>query len=207
MRDGKRSVRPLMDGERHARAGDFHERRLMRMTQRLRVEEFMRLFTSHETRMRAFAMSLIPNWADAEEVLQQANMVMWKKFDEFQSGSNFFAWGSRILYLEAMDFRKRQGRARVRFSDEFCRAVAKEAVEISDDLADRQRALGKCMAKLRPAEQELLRHRYEEGGNVETVAKALGRSEDAIYSALRRVRKQLFECINRALRAGERYAI
>lgn len=167
----------------------------------------MRLFTSHETRMRAFAMSLIPNWADAEEVLQQANMVMWKKFDEFQCGSNFFAWGSRILYLEAMDFRKRQGRAKVRFSDEFCRAVAKEAIEISDDLADRQQALSECMAKLRPAERNLLRDRYEDGGSVGTVARAMGRSEDAIYSALARIRKQLFECINRALRAGERHAI
>lgn len=167
----------------------------------------MRLFTSHETRMRAFAMSLIPNWADAEEVLQQANMVMWKKFDEFQTGSNFFAWGSRILYLEAMDFRKRQGRARVRFSDQFCRAVAREAVEISDELADRQQALSKCMARLKPAERDLLHHRYEDGGSVETAARALGRSEDAIYSALRRIRKQLFECINRALRAGERHAV
>lgn len=162
----------------------------------------MRLFTSHETRMRAFAMSLIPNWADAEEVLQQANMVMWKKFDEFESGSNFFAWASRILYLEAMDFRKRQARARVRFSEAFCRAVAKEAVEISDDLADRQTALGQCIAKLRPTEREILHHRYEDGGNVEAAAAALGRSEDAIYSALRRIRRQLFECINRALRAA-----
>ena len=167
----------------------------------------MRLFTSHETRMRAFAMSLIPNWADAEEVLQQANMVMWKKFDEFESGSNFFGWGSRILYLEAMDFRKRQARAKVRFSDDFCRAVAKEAVEISDDLADRQGALGKCIAKLRPAERDILRSRYEDGGSVETVAKSLGRSEDAIYGALRRIRKQLFDCINRTLRAGERHAV
>jgi RNA polymerase sigma-70 factor, ECF subfamily len=176
------------------------------MTERLRVEEFMRLFTSHETRMRAFAMSLIPNWADAEEVLQQANMVMWKKFDEFQTGSSFFAWGSRILYLEAMDYRKRQARAKVRFSEDFCRAVAKEAVEISDDLADRQGALGKCIGKLRPAEREILRHRYEEDGSVEAVAKVLGRSEDAVYSALRRIRKQLFECINRTLRAGARHA-
>lgn len=176
------------------------------MTERLRVDEFMWLITSHETRMRAFAMSLIPHWADAEEVLQQANMVMWKKFDEFQSGTNFFAWASRILYLEAMDFRKTQARAKVRFSEAFCRAIAREAVEISDDLAERQLALGQCVRKLRPLEREMLRHRYDEGGSVERVAKALGRSEDAVYSALRRIRRQLFDCINRALRAGARHA-
>lgn len=176
------------------------------MTERLRVDEFMRLFTSHESRMRAFAMSLIPNWADAEEVLQQANMVMWKKFDQFQSGTNFFAWASRIIYLEAMDFRKTAARSKVRFGDEFCRAVAKEAVEISDELAERQRVLSTCVGKLKAAERDVLRRRYEEGGSVETVASMLGRSQDAIYSALRRIRQQLFECVNRAMRAGERHA-
>jgi RNA polymerase sigma-70 factor, ECF subfamily len=176
------------------------------MTDRPRIEEFVRLFTGHEARLRGFAISLIPHWADAEEVMQQASMAMWTKFDEFQSGTNFFAWASRIVYLEAMRFRQKQARGRVRFSDAFCRAVAKIAVDASDDLADREQALSDCLAKLKPDERELIRRRYEEGGSVEALATALGRTEDAIYAMLRRIRRQLFECITRTLRAGKRYA-
>ncbi|HEY2584773.1 MAG TPA: sigma-70 family RNA polymerase sigma factor [Tepidisphaeraceae bacterium] len=176
------------------------------MIERPRIEEFVRLFTSHEARLRGFAISLIPNWADAEEVMQQASMAMWTKFAEFQSGTNFFAWASRIVYLEAMRFRQTQARDRVRFSDAFCRAVARIALTVSEDLADREKALSNCLAKLKPAERELIHRRYEDGGSVEALAKAMGRSDDAIYGALRRIRRQLFDCITRTLRAGERYA-
>lgn len=176
------------------------------MIDRPRIGEFVRLFTSHEARLRGFAISLIPHWADAEEVMQQASMAMWTKFDEFQSGTNFFAWASRIVYLEAMRLRQNQARGRVRFSDAFCRAVAKVANDVSDDLPDREQALSDCLGKLKPDERELVRRRYEDGGSVESLAATLGRTEDAIYAALRRIRRQLFDCITRTLRAGKRYA-
>ena len=56
------------------------------------VNAFIRLFTANEPRLRGFAMSLIPNRADAEDVLQQANLILWRKFGQFQIGTNFFAW-------------------------------------------------------------------------------------------------------------------
>jgi len=46
------------------------------MADNVNVPEFIRLFTSHEARLSALALSLIPNWADAEEVLQQSNLIM-----------------------------------------------------------------------------------------------------------------------------------
>src|ERR1700761_563428 len=94
-----------------------------------RVNAFIRLFTANAPRLRGFAMSLIPNRADAEDVLQQANLVLWRKFDQFQLGSNFFAWASRIVYLESRDFRKRKLRSKVRFGDEFLEKIDSEAAD------------------------------------------------------------------------------
>src|SRR4051794_38040536 len=120
------------------------------MSSEERIAEFIRLFTAHEARLRAFAMSLVPNWADAEEVLQQANLVLWKKFEQFRAGSNFFGWAGRIVYLEARDFRKRQAREKVRFGDEFLEAVARQAADpdVADELAGRERMLGECLKAL-----------------------------------------------------------
>ncbi len=56
-----------------------------------RVTEFVRLFTTYEVRLRAFAMTLLANHADVEDVLQQANVVLWTKFDDYEPGTNFMA--------------------------------------------------------------------------------------------------------------------
>jgi RNA polymerase sigma-70 factor, ECF subfamily len=164
-----------------------------------REREFLRFLVSHEIRLRAFALSLIPNWADAEEVLQEANLILWRKFGQFQPGTDFFAWASRILFLQARNFRKVQSRQKLRFGDEFFDAVAKRTVELSDELADRQQVLGDCIARLKPEMRDMLRRRYEDGATAKSVAESLGRSAAAIHQALSRVRKVLFDCVNRAL--------
>ncbi len=164
----------------------------------------MRLFTASEPRLRGFAMSLIPNWADAEDVLQQANLVLWKKFEQFRPGTDFFAWASRIVYLESKDFRKRKLRAIVRFGDEFLEQIADDAVEMGDELADRELLLGDCVGRLKPEERELLRMRYQGGGDAPGIADALGRSVEAIYTALSRVRKKLVDCVDRKIRLSGR---
>ena len=103
------------------------------MAQDPRVSEFIKLLTSHEVRLRAFALSLIPHWADADEVLQQANLVMWQKFDSFQLGSNFYSWAARIVHLTAKDFRKRQRRDVAQFGDEFFDVVARKTIAASSN--------------------------------------------------------------------------
>ena len=165
-----------------------------------RVHEFIRLFTAHEAHLSAFALSLIPNWADADDVLQQTNLVLWRKFGQFQPGSNFFSWASRILYLEAKEFRKKQLRSRLRFSDEFLETVAQQVEATADEMAERQRVLQHCVGQLREPQRELLRLRYEEGGDIEAIAAALGRSVKTIYNGLGAMRKALVECADRQLR-------
>lgn len=173
------------------------------MSESERVNDFIRLFTANEPRLRGFAMSLIPNRADAEDVLQQANLVLWRKFDQFQLGTNFFAWASRIVYLESRDFRKRRLRSKVRFGDEFLEQVASEAADMGEELADRERVLGDCIDRLKSHERELLRMRYETDSSNDAVgiAEALGRSVEAIYTALSRIRRKLLDCVDRKMQS------
>jgi RNA polymerase sigma-70 factor, ECF subfamily len=168
-----------------------------------RVDEFMRLFTAHQGRLHAFVMSLIPNWADADEVLQQTNLILWRKFDEFQPGTNFFSWASRIAHYKVRDFRKIKSRERVTFGDEVFDAVAKETLQLSDELEERQAALTKCLAKLTTQQRGILRLRYEESQSIDCVANSVGQSADAVYKTLSRIRRALFDCITRSIDAAE----
>ena len=163
------------------------------------VAEFIKLLTSNQVRLRAFALSLIPHWADAEEVLQEANLVMWRKFDQFTLGTSFFSWACRIIHLTAKDFRKRQGRSKIKFGDEFMDVVADQSMELEEELAERERHLNDCIAQLKEKHREMLHLRYQQRATVEDIAGKLQSTAKAIYQALSRVHKSLFECVERKL--------
>ena len=166
---------------------------------RRRVDEFVALYTRHSSRLRGYIMSLVPNWADAEEVLQDTSSVLWKKFDRFVPDSDFFAWACQIAVFEVMHYRRSKGRERVRFGEEFVNAVADEAMAMGEELDDMRWALTSCMEKLLEKDRRVIEERYREGATTRSAADSLGRSVDAVYKALGRVRKQLLECIQREL--------
>jgi RNA polymerase sigma-70 factor (ECF subfamily) len=158
-------------------------------------------------RLRAFAFSLIPHWADAEEILQESNLIMWKKFEQFTLGTSFYSWACRIIHLTAKDFRKRRGRCKVHFSDEFLeRVAAAQTDELEETLAERERMLGSCMQKLTEKHQQLLHLRHQEGKTSEQIAGILGSTAKAVRQALSRIHKALHDCVERRLAAAGRTA-
>ena len=129
------------------------------------ADDFIQLFTAHQSSFRrAYVLSLVPRWSDAEEIVQQCSLILWKKFSQFRPGTNFFAWACQVARLEVKDFRKRQRREQIVFSDEFIDAVADEVFEMQAELPAQLHALQGCVEKLSRDQRELLRLRYNEGG-------------------------------------------
>jgi RNA polymerase sigma-70 factor (ECF subfamily) len=73
-----------------------------------RYEQFLSLYSVNQKRIFAYILSLVPRRTDAEDVLQQAMMEMWKLFDRFEQGSDFTAWGITIARFQVFKFRKQQ---------------------------------------------------------------------------------------------------
>ena len=172
------------------------------MTVPYEVDQFIVLFANDAHRLRAYVFALVPRWSDADDVMQQVSLVLWKKFDQFEPGTNFFAWACRIARLEAKNYLRRHRRERGLFGGAFIDVVADEASGMADELADRRRALRSCIEKLGPAHRELLRLRYEEAGSIEAVAGSLKLSSAAVYKALSRIRQTLSRCVARSRGAG-----
>jgi RNA polymerase sigma-70 factor (ECF subfamily) len=167
----------------------------------LKVKQFLPLFLQNERRLYAYILTLLPNRADADDVLQEASLVMWDKFDEDDPPDDFTAWGCRIAYFKVLDFCKKRQRSRVLFSQAMLERVAETAVEQSAalQLDERREALAGCLAKLAPRDRDLLSRRFAEGATVQATATALGRSADAVYKALARIRRALFDCVTHTL--------
>ena len=60
------------------------------------TEEFVRLFSEHQRKLFKFIFLLAPDHAEAEDVLQETSVILWRKFGEFQSGTDFFRWAAQI---------------------------------------------------------------------------------------------------------------
>jgi RNA polymerase sigma-70 factor (ECF subfamily) len=162
---------------------------------------FLRLFLQHERRLYAYILSLLPSRPDADDVLQEASLVMWDKFDARQPPDDFTAWGCRIAYFKVLDFYKKSQRCRVRFNQAMLERVAESGVEQAATLRldERREALAGCVEKLTARDRDLLTRRFAAGATTQSTAAAVGRSVDAVYKALAKIRQALFDCVNRTL--------
>jgi RNA polymerase sigma-70 factor (ECF subfamily) len=162
---------------------------------------FLRLFMQNKHRLYAYILTLLPNRADADDVLQEASLVMWDKFDEGHPPADFAAWGCRVAYFKVLDFYKRGHRCRVRFSQPMLERLAETAVEQAATLQldERREALAACMEKLSPRDRDLLACRFAEGATTQSTAAQVRRSVDAVYKALAKIRQALFDCVTRTL--------
>lgn len=165
---------------------------------------FLGLFLKAERRIFAYIFTLLPNRADAEDVLQEVSKLMWEKFDEAAPPGDFVAWGCRIAFYKVMEHRRGRRRERVIFSDAMVERVAETVSEHAEALRldERHDALACCLGKLSRGDRKLLDERFKEGATVRTAAERLGRSADAVYKALARVRRALHDCVERTIAAG-----
>src|SRR5262249_1004253 len=119
----------------------------------------------------------------------------------FEPGTDFAAWALSIARYQVLDFRKRQKRDRVRFSDQTVEMLADEMAMLDRAADARRDALEVCLTKLKPRDRELIQQRYQPGATTRGVADRVGHSIQAVYKALNRIHGQLLRCIRRTLAA------
>ena len=162
-------------------------------------KRLMALMTRHQRQIFAYIYTLVPDRHDAEDLLQETSLVICEKFDEFTPGTDFVAWACQIAWWRVRYSRQKFARAKVVFDDDVLAAVAHTACEMAPELDERHVALASCLKKLPPRDRELVLTRYEPGSGVAEAARRSGRSMDAAYKALNRLRKLLHDCVTNQL--------
>jgi len=167
------------------------------------AEEYVFLLARHERMLRAYVFALVPHSQDADDVLQETKVRMWRAFAQFQSGTNFAAWSRKVAFHQVLSYRKRKKRDRLDFSDEFINSVAGEQENSATHLEQREKALQGCIAKLPDDHREVLHLRYQSGLSLEAMADRLKRTVTALYRQLSRVRHVLHECVSKNLQESQ----
>jgi len=169
-----------------------------------RTQEFVRLLGECEQALSGYVVSLVPNWADAEEIVQETKLRLWTQFDQYDPAREFGVWARSIAYYLILAHRKRTQRASARFSQDFVDLVAREAESLEREAVPLRDALLDCMAKLSQAARELLWACYASKETIKDVALRLGQSVRGTQRRVAAIRMDLQRCIEETMRRREK---
>lgn len=161
---------------------------------------FMRLFLGSEKEIFRYVAVIVPRVADAQDVVQQTAVALWKKFDQYDPRQPFTPWACRFALLEARQFLRKDQRWGSVFDDGLVDLLVERRASLGDEMDRRFAHLADCLRKLAPEQRQTVERYYYERKPVEELAARGGRSVEAIYKALQRIRQALGDCVTRALK-------
>ena len=165
-----------------------------------RRDAFARMFAQHDRWLYSYLVTLLGSTAPAEEVFQEVCVVLWREYETFELGTDFVRWVAVIAHNQVRKYRRQRKHSGFHLRDGTMDLLAAEAVERVDLFDYRRDALQQCLSKLSPADRSLVEACYEDHKvNFKATAHRLGRPENTVYKALNRIRRVLYECINRTL--------
>ena len=161
------------------------------------TDEFIALLTKNQDIILSFIRSSVGDLATAKDILQEVNIILWKKSSSFEMGSNFKAWALKIARFQILGNYRDKQRSKLIFDDDLITQFAAEAEQVDDDWENQQRlqALAICLEKLPLKQRELLEHRYNSEHTINDLAVSLQSSTSRLKMILLRARKALRNCI------------
>lgn len=166
-------------------------------------EQFIQALTASQNSLYGYILSLLPDRAAAEDVLQEVNLTAWQKRGDFSAGTSFVAWASKIAYFHVLSHRRKMSRDRLVFDDDVLDYLAERQVERAEAVDPRAMVLKRCLEKLPENQRTLVEQRYAPGGSVQEIAAAAGRNAGAVSQSLYRIREALLKCVEQTIAGGE----
>ncbi len=155
---------------------------------------FTVLVAEHQGWLRAYVRSLGVATGSVDDVAQDAFLVAYRRFADYDATRPFAAWLKGIAKLLAANERRRNQRGRtVEPSLAAALAAVDEAEDEDAELATRH--LNACLELLPAHSRDLLRLRYEEECDASALGTRLGRDGNAVRQALFRVRELVRRCV------------
>ena len=70
-------------------------------------EEFVSMLTEAQQRLYGFILKRLVDQDQSNEVLQLTNIVLCRKANDFEKGTNFMAWALTVANFQILSFRKK----------------------------------------------------------------------------------------------------
>lgn len=164
-------------------------------SKRLLHDDFLRLLLKHEREILRYVMAIVPRMADAQEVVQETAIALWKQIDRYDPTMPFTPWACRFAANKAKEHLRNQGRWKGFLDEEIASALLARREQLSPELDRRVVPLRDCLNELSETNRRVIQRYYFDQASVDETAAEVGRSVEAVYKILQRIRRALMKCI------------
>lgn len=162
-------------------------------------QQFVVQLTEHQNRVYGYIFSMLGDHARAADVLQETNLILWKRSSEWTPGAPYLPWAFAVARFQVLAFLRDRKRERCLLDSELVEALSDDVATESTRLEETRDALRGCLTHLSEKNRELIQLRYYRGNSIGAIAEALKRSVEAIKVSLLRIRRSLHDCVTRQL--------
>jgi len=115
-------------------------------------QRFLSLFLRSEREIFRYVAALVPNMADAEDIVQQTALSLWEKFDSYDPNQPFTPWACRFALNKTKQWIERRQKWQALLEAGLAEELAQRREELRPELETRLKHLEGCLSKL-PDEQ------------------------------------------------------
>jgi RNA polymerase sigma-70 factor (ECF subfamily) len=109
-------------------------------------QRFLSLFLRSEREIFRYVAVLVPNVADAEDIVQQAAVALWEKFDAYDPTQPFTPWACRFALNKAQQWIERRQRWQALLEGGLAEELAQRREELRPELECTLKHLEGCLA-------------------------------------------------------------
>ena len=163
---------------------------------------FAILIREHELGLLAFVRSCVPDFASADDIVQETFLAAWRELEQYDRERPFGPWVRGIARHKILEHYRTTATLRKyvkvftpeavsRIADEHERLTAGEG----DTFIDRLTPLRECLEALPTTDRDIVQRHYRERQTCRMIAAQLGSRLETIKKRLQRTRAALKDCI------------
>jgi RNA polymerase sigma-70 factor len=170
-------------------------------TSKLSQGEAAGLLTRYHTALYAYIFACIRSHHDTEDIMQNVAVVVVESLNDLKDEAGFLPWAREIARRCSLAHCRKKRREQA-FDPELMQSLADAAdiLERTTATSVHGDALMACLERLPPKSRRLLTLRYA-GAFIDTedLARQIGRSVQAVYAQVKRIKLALRHCAKRRL--------
>lgn len=164
-------------------------------------DRFISQFAENQHAIYAYTRTLVQNRSDAEDIMQNVSIALWKKWHTFDPATSFLRWAFAVAFIEILRYRRKSAKDRLWFSEPLMELLSADFQQNAEVHSSRLDALSSCLEKLDREDRRLIEIRYRQGGTAQSAADEFNKPLSTIYKMLLRVRQSLRNCITSSVAA------
>jgi RNA polymerase sigma-70 factor, ECF subfamily len=150
-----------------------------------------------QTTVAAYVHSVILNYHDSEDVIQNIAVVFANKFDQLDASRDLLPWVLKLAHYEVANYFRAQNKEKRFFDEKAMQRIEQAYQAVDSDADDVKAALHECIKKIHDRPRGVLESRYFEDMGIGDISRQQGVSQNAVRIMLYRVRNALANCVKR----------